>query len=333
MDIKKIYLAYKSAESNKVQEELLKQGKWPYSPPIGYMFERIGSQRRGYSNLIVDTIKSVWVKKIFELYACNAFSLKQIRENIQEEFNTKITPSHIYEIVKNPFYGGQMLKKGKLYPHNYPLIIDTFVYQRAMEILNSKKLPAKKIGIKFYPFRALMRCAECNCTITPETSKGIIYYHCTQYKGKHDAPYIHQKDLAWILKDHILQVLKELPHYKEVLKIEEWNIEYDQIGTERIRIICGKLFKNIYLHKNKSLSHELYSIDEINKPQQIKTGLIITTEGTLEDTIRILCNMPHSLEELIAITQKDMGDIQNILINMQINGEIDQDEFGNWKIT
>lgn len=60
---------------------------------------------------------------------------------------------------------------------------------------------------------------------------------------------------------------------------------------------------------------------------------IITQKGTLEDTIRILCNMPHSIEELMAITKKDMPDIQNILIDMQINGIIDQDDLGNWKIT
>lgn len=65
----------------------------------------------------------------------------------------------------------------------------------------------------------------------------------------------------------------------------------------------------------------------------MKVAPIITSEGTLEDTIRILCNMPHSIEELMAITKKDMSDIQNILIDMQINGLIDQDDLGNWKIT
>lgn len=333
MDLKKIYLAYKSAETNKVHEELLKQGKWPYSPPIGYMFERIGSRRKGYSNLIVDPIKSQWVKRIFELYAANAYSLVQIKVKIEEEFNIKMTRSHVYEIVKNPFYGGKMLKKGILYPHTYPLIVDAFIYERAMEILNSEKLVTKRRNTQPYAFRALMRCFDCGLAITPEKHKGIVYYHCTQSNGKHNAVWVNEKDMAWILKDHILQVLKELPQYKEALKIEEWNVFHDEIGIERIRIICGKLFKKLFLHKNKALSHELYNIDEVKKLQQVKVAPIITSEGTLEDTIRILCNMPHSIEELMAITKKDMSDIQNILIDMQINGLIDQDELGNWKIT
>lgn len=255
----------------------------------------------------------------------------QIHTKAKEEFNFKMTKSNIYEIIKNPFYGGQMLKQGKLYPHNYPLIIDSFVYERAMEIFNSQKLPSKKTGVKVYPFRALMRCAECNCTITPEKQKGIIYYHCTQSKFKHNAPYINEKDIAWILKDHINQVLKEYPEYKSALKIDEWNIEYNEMGTERIRIVCGRLFKKLFLHKNKSLTHELYTTQEITRKTTQAPTAIVTQEGTLKDTIRILCNMPHSLEELMAITQKDMADIQMTLIDMQIDGIIDQDELGNWK--
>ena len=32
------------------------------------------------------------------------------------------------------------------------------------------------------------KCADCGCMITPEKKKGkYVYYHCTQYKGKHNA--------------------------------------------------------------------------------------------------------------------------------------------------
>ena len=38
---------------------------------------------------------------------------------------------------------------------------------------------------KSFIFRGLIKCADCGCTITPEKTKGHIYYSCTNYKGFH----------------------------------------------------------------------------------------------------------------------------------------------------
>ena len=41
-----------------------------------------------------------------------------------------------------------------------------------------------------------MRCSKCGCSISPEKSKDHVYYHCTQFKGKHGAPYVREEDIT-----------------------------------------------------------------------------------------------------------------------------------------
>lgn len=42
-----------------------------------------------------------------------------------------------------------------------------------------------------------MSCATCGCTITPEKKKGkYVYYHCTEYNGKHKAAWVREEELT-----------------------------------------------------------------------------------------------------------------------------------------
>ncbi len=51
-----------------------------------------------------------------------------------------------------------------------------------------------------------MRCGDCGMRITPESHKGMVYYHCTQYKGKHGAVWLREEvitvEIAKVLQKH-----------------------------------------------------------------------------------------------------------------------------------
>jgi hypothetical protein len=48
-----------------------------------------------------------------------------------------------------------------------------------------------------YLYRGLITCARCGCMISPEKKKGkYVYYHCTEYNGKHKAEYVREEDLT-----------------------------------------------------------------------------------------------------------------------------------------
>ncbi|MGB4254059.1 MAG: zinc ribbon domain-containing protein [Minisyncoccales bacterium] len=50
-----------------------------------------------------------------------------------------------------------------------------------------------KYASKPFVLRGMIKCADCGCTITPETSKGHIYYSCINYKGYHKKESILEK--------------------------------------------------------------------------------------------------------------------------------------------
>ena len=50
-------------------------------------------------------------------------------------------------------------------------------------------------GIPFY----IVGCyavPHCGLAITPEKHKGHVYYHCTQYNGKHGAKWLREEEIT-----------------------------------------------------------------------------------------------------------------------------------------
>ncbi len=68
-----------------------------------------------------------------------------------------------------------------------------------------QKKPFKYAGHN-YIYRGLIRCGECDSAITPEQHKGYVYYHCTQYNGKHGAKWLREEKIT----EQLGQVFKSL---------------------------------------------------------------------------------------------------------------------------
>ena len=78
-------------------------------------------------------------------------------------------------------------------------------FEEAKKIADSRNMKinsSKSAGKIPYFYRGLIRCANCGCLITPEQSKGHVYYHCTQSKGKHGA--------KWFKEEYITAEIKEI---------------------------------------------------------------------------------------------------------------------------
>ena len=52
----------------------------------------------------------------------------------------------------------------------------------------------------------LLRCGDCGLAITPEKHKGHVYYHCTQYKGKHGAKWFREEAIT----EKLCEIFKRL---------------------------------------------------------------------------------------------------------------------------
>ena len=103
---------------------------------------------------------------------------------------------YIDKVLKNPFYYGIMLVKGKEYPHRYPPIITQALFEQVQQVKDGFNKKRYKYAGMPYIYRGLLRCGECGLAITPEKHKGYVYYHCTQYKGKHGAKWLREEEIT-----------------------------------------------------------------------------------------------------------------------------------------
>jgi DNA invertase Pin-like site-specific DNA recombinase len=181
-------------------EQKIRNGEWPDHAPIGYKNIDKDDDKK---DIIVDSERSHYVVRLFELYSTGQYSMQQLKDKLTKEglTNTRppyrpLTKSQIAYVLENPFYYGFMRYKGELHQHRYPAIISKELYDKCQEVrLGWGKKRFKYASIPFI-FRGLIKCADCGCTITPERKKGkYVYYHCTQYKGKHNAEFVKEEDL------------------------------------------------------------------------------------------------------------------------------------------
>lgn len=120
-----------------------------------------------------------------------------------------------WEIILNdPFYIGRMTYKGSEYEHNYPTIIEAWLWDKVQEVKNHRANGRTKYNSKPYLFKNL-KCHVCGYSITFDGPKhnGATYGKCTEYGGKHGAKWIDEA----LLLNQIRKLLQSIQLPKEKL--------------------------------------------------------------------------------------------------------------------
>ncbi len=203
---------YSDAVSDNVKraiEQKLRQGEWIAKPPYGY---KTVTDIAGKKNLVLDEFESLIVRKIFELYSSGLYSLQTLAKLFASEHGIVWHFSTYGKILERTFYYGEMKVKGKLYAHKYEPIVSKDLFLKVYELKDvyNKKKGTPKLASSSFLYRGLMRCGHCDLMITPERQKGFIYYHCTQYNGKHGAAWLREEKITAVI-DEIFKKI-QMPH-------------------------------------------------------------------------------------------------------------------------
>lgn len=248
---------YSDAISDNVKramEQKLRKGEWPAKAPYGY--KNITTQQG--TDIVVDEYGMRIVQKAFELYATGAYSMDLLRAKMQKEHGVVWARGYVGKLLSNSFYHGEMLVKGKTYPHRYTPIISKTLFDQVQEVKDGlNKKPVKYRG-KGYIYRGLLRCGDCGLSITPEQHKGFVYYHCTQYNGKHGAKWFREETLT----ERIGEAFKALQMPEALVtqtiatldavhqeKVTFHNQEYSKLTQEHKTLTT--MMDNLYLDKLK----------------------------------------------------------------------------------
>ena len=281
------YVLQLSDNVKRAFEQKRRNGEWTGRSPIGY--QNIG-EIKGNKDIIPDTKKAHLIRKMFELYATGNYSTLTIRteilkEGLESSIGKPLALSMVDYILNNPFYYGEMLSKGKLYPHKYQPIISRELFDRCQNIRKSWSKKPFKYAAKPYIFRGLVRCVRCGCSMSPETAKGkFIYYSCTNAKKNicDKKVYIPEKNFLKpvyeVLKtfnnmpqakiDNIVEGLRKSNENKDIYHkeaIRALRQEYDatQIRLSRLTdlLLDQSITKDFYDNKLKEMKQKQYDIN------------------------------------------------------------------------
>ncbi|MFZ5953960.1 MAG: recombinase family protein [Candidatus Dependentiae bacterium] len=327
---------YSDAISDNVRranEQKLRKGELPGKAPLGYKNIKTPD---GKKDIIIDDHKAYIVQKAFELYGTGVYSMDLLRAKLKEDYNVTWSKGFTDHILKNHFYYGVMERNDKFYPHRYPPLIPKTLFDRVQEVKASyKKKPAKFAGLP-YIYRGMFRCATCGLAITPEKHKGFVYYHCTQYNGKHGAAWLREETIT----EKLSQVFKNLQMpanvaatIKQTLdEVHQYKMDFQ---TKQYKELTGqhqsltKMMDNLYLDKLKgritesaydkfyqSFRDQLAEVTlKLERLQEAEDNYYITAKYILD-----LTNHAYDIFKSSEVTEKRQL-IKLVLSNLQVDGE------------
>ena len=265
----------------------LQLGEWSSKAPFGY---RNICNPDGSKNIIINEKEVEIVLQAYELYASGNYSLRILVKKLRNEHKIALSKSSLSTILNNPFYHGTMISKGEEYPHKYQTIMSKALFD---SVKTQKKTIGKDTSVKTTTnkhmivanYKKLISCAHCGCMITAEKHKNHIYYHCTQYKGKHGA--------KWIREDKITEAfvskLRNIRMSEEIINsiAKGLKTKYKSLKT----IEYEKLI--LYVHSLKNNAARLFLKADANEKRKL-INILFSDIQMQNDKIIFNINSPFS---------------------------------------
>lgn len=333
------YVLQLSDNVKRKQEQMLRSGIYPSRPPYGYKRVPISKDK---TEIVIDEYASKVVKKAYEWYATSGFSIELLREKLKKEYGISWSKGFTDKVLKDHFYYGLMTwnrgkSNEKVYPHKYTHIIEKSLFDQVQKIkAGFHKKPFKYAG-KPYIYRGLLRCGHCGLSITPEKHKGHVYYHCTQYNGKHGAKWLTEENITeqigevfknLQIPDHILkQILTSLQSSHEG-KVDFRETQYKQLTTEHekyskrlekiyIDRLDGRITDDEYDKFYQSFREKVAEIDtQLSMLQEAEDNYYLSAKYLLE-----LANRAYELFESSEVEERRQL-IKLVLSNLRVEDDL-----------
>ncbi|MDR3646893.1 MAG: recombinase family protein [Candidatus Babeliales bacterium] len=333
LGLAKYYSDAISDNIKRANEQKLRKGELPGRAPYGY--KNIITPD-GKKDIVVSEYEALIVKKTYELYATATYSIEAVRQKIKDDYGVAWSQGIADFILRLHFYYGVMKRNDKLYPHRYPPIITKDLYDKVQQVkANFNKKPVKLTGMT-YIYRGLLRCAQCDLAITAEKHKGFVYYHCTQYYGKHDAKWFREEEIT----EQIGKVFKNLQMPKEIAEqikdainetnnqkidfqnkqLAELNKEHKKLTTMLENLYLDKLqgritesaydkFNTQFREQLESVNSKIYRLEEVDNNYYIMTNQLLKLSSRAYELF--LSSEVDEKRQLISL----------ILSNLKVDGE------------
>lgn len=164
-------------ETKKGLRGRLKQGLFPYRPPLGYLAGGRGKPKPNCPET------GPIVARMFDLYATGDHSYESLRHEAHRlglrNHNGGLISLHGMEkMLSNPFYYGtiRIERTGETFQGVHEPLIDKGLFNKVQSIRRTRS--GAKVTRHKHLFVGLFRCSLCSAPLVPELQRGHVYYRC-----------------------------------------------------------------------------------------------------------------------------------------------------------
>ena len=157
--------------------------------PIGYKNVRhVDSVGRENRTVEVDMERAPHVRWAFDTYASGDWSISMLQEELTRRgLRTRPTPkrtakpletSNLHEILRNPYYIGDITYRGNKYDGTHEPIIDKAVWQRVQEVLAAHNTAGDRQRTHEHYLKGSVFCGSCGSRLMLTNAKnrhGVVY--------------------------------------------------------------------------------------------------------------------------------------------------------------
>jgi site-specific DNA recombinase len=192
--ISKYYVDKLSEDIKRGIRQKAQNGIWFQRAPLGYLNDPTTK------TIVPDPERSPLVRKAFEMYATGNYTLRQVREAMNDlglhgPSNGTLSPKNYQYILQNPIYYGMIRYEDQYYEGKHEAIIPKSLFNVCQQVMTQKSKP-KSDKLKSYLYRGLFHCGECGRLITTETQKGHNYLRCTKWDIKCSQRYTREESIG-----------------------------------------------------------------------------------------------------------------------------------------
>lgn len=299
----KMYVANLRDNVNRGMNYYWSIGKYQTKAPVGYLNIN--------KDIIVDSERAPLVKKMFEMYATGQYSVKGLQEFAKEmnlcsshsKTNKPLGRETIYAMLKNPFYYGEMVIRGEIMPHAYEPLISKSLYDKIQEVRSGGKIHTKMreyAGIPFV-FRGLVKCAECDGTISSEqhfkkSGRKYTYLRCTHSNGCCHQGLVSENLLLQQLDDEVFSKLRLSKNILEPLKkcVQKKLLEESEANTIVKRKITVEL--NNLEAKERRVKDSFFDGDITREEWQEEKAIIVAKREELQRTVEKYADISKDIQ-------------------------------------
>ena len=186
------YVKDLSLDVKRGMRQKAERGWYPISGlPIGYKHNpRIAN---GVNEEVIPNEEQFYIlKKLWQLLLTGEFSIADIKKKgdamgLRTKYNKVCSKNTYYYLFINEFYAGYYQwrdKDGNMirYKGKHKVMVSPIEFQKAQIILHGRPSSVLKERKYDFPYRGIIKCGECGCTVTPDHKLQAI---CTKCKYKY----------------------------------------------------------------------------------------------------------------------------------------------------